>query len=92
MRVRLDKAGRVVCTFKGGKIARVWLRELGMAEKPKPQPFEAAIKAGKRTLATLRLDALGRTTIDIPPGVLSSGRHEALTKLLKNFLADQPVD
>ena len=63
-----------------------------LAEKPKPQPFEAAIKAGKRTLATLRLDALGRTTIDIPPGVLSTGRHEALTKLLKDFLADQPVD
>lgn len=63
-----------------------------LAETPKPQPFEAAIKAGKRTLATLRLDALGRTTIDIPPGVLSTGRHEALTKLLKAFLADQPVD
>ena len=63
-----------------------------LAEKPKPQPFEAAIKAGKRTLATCRQDALGRTTIDIPPGVLSSGRHEALTKLLKAFLADQAVD
>lgn len=63
-----------------------------LAETPKPRPFEAAIKAGKRTLATLRLDALGRATIDIPPGVLSPGRHEALTKLLKTFLADQPVD
>ena len=63
-----------------------------LAEIPKPQPFEAVIKAGKRTLATFRLDALGRTTIDIPPGVLSPGRHEALTKLLKAFLADQPVD
>lgn len=63
-----------------------------LAEKPKPQPFEAAIKAGKRTLATCRQDALGRTTIDIPPGVLSTGRHEALTKLLKAFLAERPVD
>lgn len=63
-----------------------------LAETPKPRPFETAIKAGKRTLATLRLDAQGRATIDIPPGVLSPGRHEALTKLLKTFLADQPVD
>ena len=63
-----------------------------LAETPKPQPFETAIKAGKRTLATLRLDAQGRATIDIPPGVLLPGRHEALTKLLKSFLVDQPVD
>ena len=63
-----------------------------LANTPRPRPFEAAIKAGKRTLATFRLDAQGRASIDIPPGILSPGRHEALTKLLKTFLADQPVD
>jgi len=67
--------------------ADVFDRLIGRAAASKAR--ETVILAGKKKLATLKVDSKGRALVDFEPGVLLDDQHEALSKLLKAFLTNK---
>lgn len=63
---------------------------IGKASKALPK--QRVISSGKKKLATLKVDASGRASVDFESGVLQPDRHDELALLLKNFLKAGAAD
>jgi hypothetical protein len=68
----------------------VFDRLIGRSTAPKSR--ETPILAGKKKLATLKVDSKGRALVEFEPGVLLDSHHEALSRLLKTLLTDKLPD
>lgn len=75
-----------------GSLGATGVYEQLIGKVSKPQPEQMAIASGKKKLATLKVDASGRASVDFEPGVLQPDRHGELALLLKNFLKAGTAD
>lgn len=78
---RAKEAGK-----KRGSLDATEVFELLVGTAPKPAPKEIDILAAGKKLATVRTGPKGRAFVEFEAGVLPVEKHEALAKLLKEFL------